>query len=138
MAYTDRDKKNKNAVKWYQRNKDRVSLRRKELRPSRHALNPEKEMFRSAKQRAKRKGIPFNIEKFDIIVPKFCPLLGIELFASKGKVGPNSPSLDRIIPSLGYVKGNIMVISNKANSIKQDATVEELERLVKNLKSMHS
>lgn len=45
------------------------------------------------------------------------------------------PSLDKIIPKLGYVKGNVWVVSNKANRIKSNATIEELELLVKNLKS---
>lgn len=45
------------------------------------------------------------------------------------------PSLDKIIPKLVYVKGNVWVVSNKANRIKSNATIEELELLVKNLKS---
>jgi hypothetical protein len=45
-------------------------------------------------------------------------------------------SLDRIVPELGYVKGNIAVISNRANSLKSNATLEELERLCAWLKSV--
>lgn len=43
---------------------------------------------------------------------------------------PDSPSLDRIKPELGYVKGNIRVISFKANSIKNDASIEELRQIL--------
>jgi hypothetical protein len=65
------------------------------------------------------------------VVPDKCPILGIELFISEKGVGrtDNSPSLDRIIPSLGYVKGNIAVISQRANRIKNDATLEEITKL---------
>jgi hypothetical protein len=38
----------------------------------------------------------------------------------------SSPSLDKIIPSRGYVKGNVMVVSSKANLMKSDASVTEL------------
>jgi hypothetical protein len=47
----------------------------------------------------------------------------------------NSPSLDKIIPSLGYVRGNVQVISQRANSIKRDATLAELELLVQNMRA---
>lgn len=46
----------------------------------------------------------------------------------------NSPTIDRINPKLGYIKGNVWVISNKANRFKNDATLEELELLVANLR----
>lgn len=44
-------------------------------------------------------------------------------------MNPNedSPSIDKVIPELGYVRGNVWVISNKANRIKNNATLEELK-----------
>lgn len=42
----------------------------------------------------------------------------------------NSPSLDRMIPALGYVASNVRVISYRANAIKRDATLDELRALV--------
>jgi hypothetical protein len=86
-------------------------------------------LWQSAKRRAKEKGLMFDIDVSDVIVPAVCPVLGIPLAISVGKVAQNSPTLDRIIPSLGYVKGNVMVISHRANTIKQDATPEELLRV---------
>ncbi len=86
-------------------------------------------MFVAAKSRAVKSGIPFTITEADITVPDKCPALGIPLVGSRGEgVGgrPNSPSLDRIVPSLGYVPGNIAVISFKANAIKRDASLKEL------------
>jgi hypothetical protein len=97
---------------------------------------PTVRMFRSAKQRAKQSGIVFDLVIEDIIIPAVCPLLNIPIFAHKGQKGPraNSPSLDRLHPTKGYVRGNVWVISYRANAIKQNATLEELELLTLNLR----
>lgn len=65
------------------------------------------------------------------MIPAFCPVLGLPLYRNTGGAaqGPNSPSLDRIDASLGYVRGNVAVISAKANAIKSNATPEELLRV---------
>lgn len=88
-------------------------------------------MLRHARRRAERVGVPFRLKETDIVIPSYCPVLGIPLEKNKGgKAGAdNSPSLDRIIPRKGYVKGNVIVISYKANRIKNDATVEELKQV---------
>ena len=61
-------------------------------------------------------------------MPDCCPVLGIKLERNRDKCGPGpgSPTLDRIVPSLGYVPGNVVVISHKANSIKSNATAAEI------------
>jgi hypothetical protein len=90
-----------------------------------------------AKRRAKSKDMEFSISFEDIIIPELCPLLGIPLRSGRGKgIGPtdNAPSLDRINQSRGYVKGNVWVISNRANRLKSDASLEELELLARNLR----
>lgn len=92
-------------------------------------------MFKAIRQRALKSGIEFNIELDDIVVPEHCPMLGIKLEISTGSPNNNSPSLDRIVPSKGYVKGNIVVISYRANRIKNDSTTEELERILEWMKS---
>lgn len=91
--------------------------------------NPHKAIYTSAKSRAKRNGIPFNLDFSDIVIPEFCPVLGIKLKQRDGKLADNSPSLDRIIPELGYIKGNVIVISNKANRIKNNATSDEIYKV---------
>lgn len=90
-------------------------------------------LYSKVKSRSKRYDIPFNLELSDIIIPDVCPLLGIPITQGEGKHYDNSPSIDRLIPNLGYTKGNIWIISNRANRIKSDATLEELKLLVKNL-----
>lgn len=90
-------------------------------------------MWKCAQQRAHRKNIPFNISHDDVVMPEKCPLLGILLQRQKGRLfHDSSPSLDRIKPELGYVKGNIQVISFRANRIKCNATLDELETIVQN------
>lgn len=91
-------------------------------------LNPKKRLLYSAAARAKREGLPFSITEEDIVIPTHCPYLGLELCitAARGTKRNNVISLDKIIPSLGYVKGNIEVMSQQANTMKSDASKEEL------------
>lgn len=84
-------------------------------------------MLSNARQRAKRLGLPCTITAADIQIPATCPVLGIPLAHQKGaKQSENSPTVDRIIPSKGYVPGNVIVVSLKANRIKNNASVDEL------------
>lgn len=96
-----------------------------------------KYLLRSAKQRALKQEVPFDITISDFDIPEYCPLLNIKLVKHigdrQGGTYEDSPSIDKIIPELGYVKGNVWIISNKANRIKNNATLEELRLLVKNL-----
>lgn len=91
-------------------------------------------MWAQAKKRSLKNGYyPFDIEPTDIEIPDRCPLLGIKLVTTNSVMRPNSPTLDKVIPELGYVKGNIWVISARANTIKNDASLEELKLLTQNL-----
>lgn len=91
--------------------------------------NVQKCLLLSAKHRAKRKNIDFDLELCDITVPDLCPVLGIELFVGTNKITNNSPTIDRIDNSKGYIRGNVVVVSNKANRLKNNATIDEIEKL---------
>ena len=131
---------------WYLANKEKVLEQRKVRyysNPEKHKaisqnryykMTTEEKLFRRARDRAKEKNIPFEITKSDIIVPDVCPILSIPLYPNKDKAGPNSPSLDRVVNSLGYVKDNIRVISNKANSLKSCLSVDDCLRLMMYMK----
>ena len=94
-------------------------------------------MYTGAKCRAKRKNMEFTISKEDIIIPTHCPVLGMPIQRNIGSgFHNNSPSLDRIDNTQGYTKDNIRVISNRANLLKCDATLEELELLLKDAYSL--
>ena len=107
---------------WRENNPDKV----KEGSKRYYENNQEKEMLKRARHRSKKKQIPFDLKEEDIIIPEICPALGISLKIGEEVMCSNSPTLDRIIPEKGYVKGNIIVMSNKANLIKQNATPEEI------------
>ena len=82
------------------------------------------DLWAAAKERADKYGIDFNIDVEDIVIPEVCPVLGIPINISlgRGRRQPDSPSLDKFYPEKGYVKGNIQVISWRANRIKSDGT----------------
>jgi len=94
----------------------------------------EKRMFCTAKQRASRANIEFSITEQDIVIPEYCPLLGMKLtnIFGEGRVQSNA-SLDRIDSSKGYTKDNIQIISDLANRMKQEATPEQLLAFANNI-----
>ena len=99
------------------------------FKENRRKNNPEKVILESARMRARRDGIDFDLTLEDIVIPNICPVLGIPLYNSLGRWSANSPSLDRRDNTIGYVKGNVFVISHRANRLKSDATVAELQAL---------
>jgi hypothetical protein len=80
-----------------------------------------------AKLRAKRGSLPFTITLAHVHIPARCPALGIALRVGRGVSTYQSPTLDRLVPSLGYIPGNVEVISHRANTIKNSASVGEME-----------
>lgn len=95
--------------------------------------NIEQSIWRRAKQRAKKHSLEFNIEPSDIIIPKYCPILEVPIEYGTKDDYEYSPSLDRMDNSKGYIKGNVWIISKKANSMKNSATPEELNKFCKNI-----
>lgn len=117
-----------------QRAAQRTSVADKECKRAYYVNNPKQIMLNGARERAKAGGYPCTITVNDIVIPEFCPLLGLKLKRNLGgQVRPSSPSLDKIRPGLGYVPGNVWVVSHRANAIKRDATLSELETIAKNL-----
>jgi hypothetical protein len=98
-------------------------------------LAPLKYLLTGAKGRAVKKGLEFSLTEEDFSeLPTHCPVLGVELQYGGGMgrgPRPNSASIDRIDSSRGYVSGNVAIISHRANSIKRDATLEEVYLLTK-------
>ena len=107
--------------------KNSLEKRESRLRNITHAI------WKKAKDRALKYNMDFNIEESDIIIPEICPILEVPLeFGTKGNY-EYSPSIDRIDNSKGYIKGNIQIISKKANSMKNSASLEELRKFCKNV-----
>ena len=98
--------------------------------------DPIPQMLSNSKIRAKAKKLPHNITSDDIreVWPKdnICPVLKkpFEMGFKSGKTKSMAPSLDKIIPSYGYTKGNIVVISDIVNRLKSDASLEDLKKII--------
>lgn len=90
-------------------------------------------MLKAAEKRALRYEVPFNLSKEDIVIPKVCPILEIEIIPGNKNNYLQSPSLDRIDNSKGYTKDNVRVISSLANTMKNCATREQLLAFCKNI-----
>ena len=88
----------------------------------------------SIKSLCKKKNIPYDLSIHDIVIPEYCPLLNIKLTCTVGEGRLDSTmSLDRINPELGYVKGNVRIISDLANRMKNSATEEQLKTFAINI-----
>lgn len=115
----------------YKANQDPEKL--KEYHRTRQAhyrrQKPEWFLFYAAQSRARKKGIEFNIQLSDIVLPELCPVLGIPMKKNDNKCKDSSYSLDRVDNSKGYIKGNIQVISNKANILKNSLTPDLCDKI---------
>lgn len=124
----------------YEKNKQSIRVRQKDyyeenarkvMDQQREALkdNPAKGLLKLAKQRSKKSGIEVAITEAEIIIPEFCPILGVRLEFGKMADRGNSPSLDRIDSTKGYIPGNVAVISWAANRLKSNGTAEQHRRI---------
>ena len=91
--------------------------------------------FRRKKQNVKHTGWEFTITKDDLEWPTHCPILGIELDWLGDYVRENSPSYDRIDSTKGYIPGNVIICSWRANRIKNNGSSEEHYKIAKWLES---
>ncbi len=105
----------------------------KDCENARHrAFSTEQRLLTAAKHRARRDNLPLTITLADIVVPERCPVFHTRLVrGGRFTEDPNedAATLDKIVPSLGYVPGNIAVISHRANRVKSCATLSELRKL---------
>lgn len=97
---------------------------------------PIRQMLTSARHRAKTCGWEFDLTEADITVPALCPVFGIPIAFAHGigaqrMIRDHSPSLDRIDNTKGYVRGNVVVVSGRANRLKSDSTADELRALAR-------
>ncbi len=107
---------------------------RKIERREEHLKDPRKRMLTDIKKRCNKNNIPFNIIIDDIVIPEKCPVLGIIFKINENIKGFDSPTVDRIIPKLGYIKDNIRVISDRANTLKNNGTIAEHRAILKRMK----
>jgi hypothetical protein len=135
-AYYQRTRPTRDAYAraWYAKNKHAVCKRGNEKRLRRRTYDPIGFLLQRLKVSAKSRGVAFNLRREDIHIPRVCPALGIRLvWPRKLHTGrpANMPSADRVDPKRGYVKGNVRIISSRANSLKNNASLAELRGLVR-------
>ena len=92
-----------------------------------------KHKLAQCRKRALKRGLEFNLTEEDIVIPERCPILEVPLVIGESSDYEYSPSIDRIDNSKGYIKGNIQIISKKANSMKNCASYEELQAFCRNV-----
>lgn len=88
------------------------------------------DFFRRKKQNCKGGKWEWAIKYEDLTYPKHCPVLGVEIDWFAEVRSENSPSIDRLNSREGYVKGNVAVMSWRANRIKNDGTLQEHQKIV--------
>lgn len=93
------------------------------------------DFFRRKEQNAKKTKWEWSIKYSDLVYPKYCPVLGLELNWFAEARAENSPSIDRIDSTKGYIKGNVIVMSWRANRIKNDGSAEEHQKIAEFLKN---
>lgn len=95
-----------------------------------------------ARKRCKKSGIEFSLTKEDLVMPEFCPVFGVrlEVGGKKGEslISDNSPTIDRLDPSKGYVKDNVAIISWRANRLKSNGSAEEHEKIVDYIRNFNN
>lgn len=138
---------NEKARLWRVKNKERVREYNKQYyadtgaeREAYRTANWAASRLHAARKRAKTRGLPCTITEDDIKelgLPEVCPYLGVPLIThSHAHNNPNTVSLDCIIPELGYVPGNIELISLRANVIKNDGSAEEHQKIADRLRQL--
>ena len=92
-----------------------------------------RQLYSQIKNGAKKRDIPFDLtltDLYELSFPITCPVLGIPLAFNSGKPLDNSYSVDRIDSNKGYTKDNIVIVSNRANTLKSNASLDEMKMLV--------
>jgi len=118
-------------LKYYSKNREKINTSKRTTQKLRHKRNPSQRMLESSRERAKKYNFEHNICLEDIKVPDKCPILDIPIFYIPGKgQNYNSPTLDRIDNNKGYIKGNVIVVSWRANNLKRNGTLREFEKIV--------
>ena len=130
----NRDREIARCAAYSKANKEKVAANAVARRSQK--MLPEKVLWWNARNRSKRAGIEFSICVDDIVVPDRCPIPGIPLVVATGHAKDGSPSIDRIDPAKGYVPGNVAIISHKANTIKSNASLADLQAVVDWLKTV--
>jgi len=133
-TYNEPEKHNRLGRESYARNAERLN-KKKQQWDSEHF---EWVLWSQTKRRAAQCGIEWDLKVEDIVIPETCPYLETPLTRIRGQgIVWTNASVDRIDNSRGYTKDNIMIISRFANSMKQNATLDQLKIFARNTLKLH-
>lgn len=126
-----KEERSETLAAWKDRNREKMNAYLREYRKgeafqSLPSSSLTAQLIKRAKARAKIKGVPCTITSEDITIPEVCPVFKVPMYKGEGRAHDFSPSIDEVVPGLGYVPGNIQIISLKANMMKQNSTPEQL------------
>lgn len=121
----------------YEKYKDRNKIKRKEYIDKNWPRSQFGLTKRNAEVNAKVRKIPFNLTTKDLhevydIQNGVCALSGLSFIRGNG-TGPSifTIGLDRIVPALGYVKGNVRFILHGLNALKSNGTDEDVFKIIR-------
>lgn len=121
---------------WHESHRDQIRERQRASTRKHRVLNPRSMFLRSIRWRAKAQGMVCTLTIDDLVIPEFCPVLGMRLTFGMGLgegrrdgAADSRASVDRLDSSKGYTPDNIVIVSWRANRIKSDATAAELKAL---------
>lgn len=113
--------------------RERQIAQTRAARTRRRLEQPRAEMLGALKRSAKTltnsrgRAVDFDLTEADLGWPTHCPVLGIKLnYPGEFTHDPAGASFDRLDISLGYVRGNVIVVSRRANALRKDGTPTEL------------
>jgi hypothetical protein len=112
--------------KWREKNIERLRIQKAAYDKAHSFERKDEKVLAGIRERARKKGLDFNLTLEDVSEYSVCPVFGFELVRGDGKPQFNSPSVDRIDSSKGYTKDNVQILSQLANAMKQNATPEQL------------
>lgn len=112
--------------KWRAKNIERLRVSKAAYDKEHNFERKDAKVLSGIRERARKKGLEFDLTLEDVSEYSVCPVFGFELVRGDGKPQFNSPSVDRIDSSKGYTKDNVQILSQLANAMKQNATPEQL------------
>lgn len=118
----------KRTAEWQEANKIRVRELQKAWKINNARKYKQRTLYTSAMRRASERAIEFTITPDDCLIPEVCPVFSVPFYFGEGR-DDHSPSLDRIDNEKGYVKGNVIVVSELANRMKSNATLSQMVQL---------
>jgi hypothetical protein len=117
--------------RWREKNIERLRIQKAAYDKAHSFERKDEKVLSGIRERARKKGLEFNLTLEDVSEYSVCPVFGFELVRGEGKPQFNSPSVDRIDSSRGYTKDNVQILSQLANAMKQNATPEQLVAFAK-------